>query len=171
MNSKSLLAITLALLAFPACASSNPQRVESIRAALGKSEVSLADSISRAEGRDDHPVATRAMLAIQLEPHFSVLANAGAAKQEIRLDRTGKILSVAQVGTAGTTCPGATTAKDAVGIAEKASGGKAFQVQADDDDPCLYEVQTLNGSTIWEVKIDRNGSVLEKEDATDDTAD
>jgi len=154
-----------------ACGSS--QRADKLATALDSSDISLSDSVSRAEASDEqHLVATRAQLVVDGNPRFNVQARTTAsAMKEIHLDSTGKILSASDLGASGPSCPGATSVKDAIGIAERASGGRAIQIQADDDDACLYEVQTLQGSTIWEVKIDRNGAIIEKEDATNDTED
>ena len=41
--------------------------------------------------------------------------------------------------------------------------GTAVSVQPDDDDHCLREVQVLAGDVLWEVKLARDGAVLETE--------
>ena len=152
------------------CGSSSSDRAAKAKSALDNAQISLSDSVTRSEDSEEKRlVASRAQLVGGSESTFKVQASSDISK-ELQLDRSGKIMSALAVGSLPPSCPGATTLKDAIGIAEKASGGRAFQIQADDDDVCLYEVQTLAGATVWEVKIDRNGAVIEKEDATDDDA-
>ena len=42
-------------------------------------------------------------------------------------------------------------------------------IQADDDDKCLREVKVLSGDKLWEVKISREGTVLETEEDDSDS--
>ena len=169
IHMKTLLLIsTLAVLA--GC-SSNSDRSSKVASALGQAQVSLGEVVTRAETaeKDQHLTATRATLVTSGTPLFKVALAGNGVSRDVDVDLAGKIIKSSSASTSAVACPGATTARDALAIAEKEAGGKAVQIQPDDDDACLYEVQALNGSTLWEVKIDRNGSVLEKEDVTNDT--
>jgi len=81
---------------------------------------------------------------------------------------SGSIISSHVLGAAADPCPGSIPIADAITIAEGRAKGTAVKVQPDDDDQCLREVQVLSGSTLWEVKLDRDGSVLEVEKADGD---
>lgn len=157
------------------CSGDNSARVAEVRTALDKTQMSLGDMVLNAENTRTDPqevvTAKMARLVANAEPTVVVQASFASTVKEVQLDRSGKVLSVAPIGGAPDGCAGPVTARDAIAIAERESGGRAFQIQPDDDEPCLFEVQALQGSKIWEVKIDRNGKVIEKEDATDDVDD
>jgi hypothetical protein len=163
--------VVLGFVGLCACGSEDSARASQLRDALGKTQLSLAQSISVVEATPDVKLLpTHASLVAEVDPHFTIRANgADGAAREIQIDKLGKITASNAVGPPSTTCPGPTSLKDATDIAERATAGRAIQIQPDDDNACFYEVQALAGSRIWEVKIDRSGHVVEMQD--DDSAD
>ena len=65
------------------------------------------------------------------------------------------------MGASADPCPGSIPVADA--IAEARMNGTSVSVQPADDDQCLREVQVLAGAVLWEVKLARDGAVLETE--------
>ena len=76
---------------------------------------------------------------------------------------SGSVIASRVVGASADPCPGSIPVADAIGIAEARANGSAVSIGPDDDDPCLREVQVLSGAVLWEVKLARDGAVLEVE--------
>ena len=165
---QSRVVMGLAAVLLAACSSSGKD-VSKLESSLGQTQLSLREVVSRTESRENL-VSTRAKLVAAAKPSFVVYLRADTFLREVRVDAAGEVFHVANTASGpAPACSGPTTSQDALGIAESVSGGRAIQIEADDDDPCLYEVQALAGATVWEVKIDRNGTILEKEDVTNET--
>jgi peptidase YpeB-like protein len=169
-----LLALTFA---FAGCSSSvDPETINKYRTALDQSKVSLAQSVTVAqssiaadEGGKVAAIGVNAALLPESEPVYSVGALGGRELQDVRVDIvTGAVVSKAMVGESDDPCPGSIPLADAITIAEGRVQGRAVKVQPDDDDHCLREVLVLSGDKMWEVKLSREGQVLEVEEADDD---
>lgn len=113
--------------------------------------------------------AVRAALLVESDPEYSVGALGNGSLHDVRVDIVnGSVLSAHVLGALADPCPGSIPLADAIVIAEARVQGSAVQIQPDDDDHCLREVQVLAGATLWEVKLSRDGRVLEVEKADGD---
>jgi uncharacterized membrane protein YkoI len=88
---------------------------------------------------------------------------------DVRVDAmSGNVLSNTEIGAGDDPCPGSIPLADAMAIAEARVNGVAVKVQPDNDDHCDREVQVLSGNKLWEVKLARDGGILEVEEADGD---
>lgn len=161
-------ASTLLLLA-AACSDSTGPHVDKLQQALAQSRVSLSESVRAGESSVSGGMAVRAALLVDAAPEYSIGALGSGTLHDVRVDIvSGSVTSSHVVGAGADPCPGSIPLADAIAIAEGRAKGSAVKVQPDDDDQCLREVQVLSGTTLWEVKLDRDGTVLEVEKADGD---
>lgn len=152
-----------------ACSDSMGPHVDKLQEAIAQSKVSLSESVRAGESSVTGGMAVRAALLVDAAPEYSVGALGNGTLHDVRVNIvSGSVTSSHVVGAATDPCPGSIPLADAIAIAEERAKGTAVKVQPDDDDQCLREVQVLSGSTLWEVKLDRDGSVLEVEKADGD---
>jgi hypothetical protein len=111
----------------------------------------------------------QAELLVESNPQYSVGALGNGTLHDVRVDIvSGVVITSRVVGSSADPCPGSIPIADAISIAETRVSGSAVAVQPDDDDHCLREVQVLAGAILWEVKLARDGKVLEVEKSDDD---
>ena len=152
-----------------ACSDGTGPRIERLRAALAQANVSLRESVSASEASMTGGTAVRAELLVVADPQYAVRALGGGSMHDLRLDIvSGVILSARVLSAAADPCPGSIPLAEAIAIAERHAQGRAVLVQPDDDDQCLREVQVLGAGELWEVKLARDGQVLETEVADGD---
>jgi len=157
-----LTVVALSSLVLFGC-SGNHERPE-LRAALDRATIDLRDSVGVALTESNSPVALRARLVMSDSPVFSVGALDRENLQDVRIElATGRVVSTAPVGSAFDGCPDAITLSEALLIAELAADGDAIAVVPDDDVECAREIQVLSGTTLYEVKVARDGDILEQE--------
>lgn len=139
-------------------------RVTRLQDALSQAKVSLRQSVAVGEASVTGGKAVKAALLVDAAPEYSVGALGNGTLHDIRLDIvSGSVVASSVVGTSADPCPGSIPLADALAIAEARMNGSAVSVQPDDDDHCLREVQVLAGDVLWEVKLARDGAVLETE--------
>jgi len=139
-------------------------RVTRLQDALSQAKVSLGQSVEAGEASVTDGKAVKAALLVDAAPEYSVGALGNGTLHDVRLDIvSGAVIASNVVGASADPCPGSIPLADALGIAEARMNGTAVSVQPDDDDHCLREVQVLAGDVLWEVKLARDGAVLETE--------
>jgi len=169
MRSTRILSIA-ATLVLAGCSSSTGPDVNKIQEALANSHLSLKESVAVGESSVENGLGVRAFLFPATEPEFSVRALSGRMLHDIRVSGvSGEVTSNTEVGDGSDPCPGSIPLAEAIAIAEAHVNGVGVSVQPDDDDHCLREVQVLSGDTLWEVKLSREGAVLEVEKADSDS--
>ena len=152
-----------------ACSDGTGPRIERLRTALAQANVSLRESVAAGESNVTGGTAVRAELLVVADPEYAVRALGGGTMHDVRVDIvSGAILSARVLGLAADPCPGSIPLSEAIAIAERHAQGRAVLVQPDDDDQCLREVQVLGAGELWEVKLARDGQVLETEVADGD---
>lgn len=137
-----------------------------LRAAVDASTVSLRASVGIAEKSVDGGHAIRATLLTKSDV-LSVNAVAAGGLREVRVDpSSGVVLSTQSLSGSSPACGGSLEA--IIGAAEAEVGGQAVFAGPDDDGGCNTEVKVLDASdTLWEVKVDASGEVVEQEVADD----
>ena len=151
------------------CSNSTGPRIEKLREALAQAEVSLRESVAAGESSVTGSKAIKARLLVVSDPEYSVGALGNGMLHDVRIDIvSGSVIISRAVGALSDPCPGSQPLADAIAIAEARLGGSAVAIQPDDDDHCLREVQVLTASRLWEVKLSRDGTVLEIEESDDD---
>ncbi|MFL5546653.1 MAG: PepSY domain-containing protein [Gemmatimonadales bacterium] len=166
MKPHSLLIGTCCTMAFAACsgADGTGPRVTKLQDALALAKVSLRQSVGVGEASVTGGKAVNAALLVDAAPEYSVGALGNGTLHDVRLDIvSGSVIASNVVGASADPCPGSIPLAGAIGIAEARMNGTAVSVQSDDDDQCLREVQVLAGDVLWEVKLARDGAVLETE--------
>jgi glucose dehydrogenase len=144
-------------------------RVTKLQDAVAKAKVSLKESVMAGQSSVPDGKAVKAALLVEAAPEFSVGALGNGTLHDVRLDIvTGSVIASHVVGASADPCPGSIPVADAIGIAEARVNGSAVSIQSDDDDHCLREVQVLSGAVLWEVKLARDGGVLEVEKSDSD---
>jgi len=139
-------------------------RVTRLQDALSQAKVSLGQSVEAGEASVTDGKAVKAALLVDAAPEYSVGALGNGTLHDVRLDIvSGAVIASNVVGASADPCPGSIPLADALPIAEARMNGTAVSVQPDDDDHCLREVQVLAGDVLWEVKLARDGAVLETE--------
>jgi len=139
-------------------------RVTRLQDALTQAKVSLRQSVEAGEASVSGGKAVKAALLVDAAPEYSVRALGNGTLHDVRLDIvSGSVVASSVLGASADPCPGSIPVADAIAIAEAKMGGTSVSVQPDDDDQCLREVQVLAGNVLWEVKIARDGAVLETE--------
>jgi uncharacterized membrane protein YkoI len=155
-----------------ACHNSTAPNTSGMRAALDKSKVSLSRSAALAQANVQDGLSVKAKLMTESNPLFAVNAVGSGTMHDVRVDAVnGDVLSNTETGAGSDPCPGSIPLDQAIAIAEERIGGKAVQIGPDDDDACLREVIVLrNDDKLYEVKLARDGAVLEVElaDGEDD---
>ena len=160
-----------ATILFAACSGADGMgpRVTKLQDAVSQAKVSLKQSVQAGEASVTDGKAVKAALLVDAAPEYSVGALGSGTLHDIRLDIvSGSVIASNVVGTSSDPCPGSIPLADAIPIAEAEMNGTAVSVQPDDDDHCLREVQVLAGDVLWEVKLARDGAVLETEKSDDD---
>ena len=168
MKAQALWIATCSTALVAGCADSTGPRVDKLTDALGRATVSLKESVLAGESSVSGGRGIRAELLVVAEPEYSVNALWNGALHDVRVSITGAVTATHALGPAADPCPGSIPLADAIGIAEREVNGSAVRVQPDDDDHCLREVQVLSGNKLWEVKLSREGQVLETEEADGD---
>jgi len=159
---------TGAVLLLSACSDSAGPSVSSLKQALAQAKISLSESI-RAGESSVGGTGLKAALLVEAAPVYAVNALGNGTLHDLRVDAvSGAVTSSRSLGASSDPCPGSIPIADAIGIAEAKVRGSAVKVQPDDDDHCLREVQVLSSATLWEVKVARDGGVLEVEKADGD---
>jgi hypothetical protein len=139
-------------------------RVTKLQEAVAQAKVSLGQSVETGEASVAGSKAVKAALLVDAAPEYSVRALGNGTLHDVRLDIvSGSVTASSVVGASADPCPGSIPVADALAIAEARMNGTAVSVQPDDDDHCLREVQVLVGDVLWEVKLARDGAVLEAE--------
>ena len=139
-------------------------RVTKLQDAVSQAKVSLKQSVQAGEASVTDGKAVKAALLVDAAPEYSVGALVSGTLHDIRLNIvSGSVIASSIVGASSDPCPGSIPLADAIPIAEARMNGTAVSVQPDDDDHCLREVQVLSGDVLWEVKLARDGAVLETE--------
>jgi uncharacterized membrane protein YkoI len=139
-------------------------RVTKLQDAVTQAKVSLRQSVEAGEASVTDGKAVKAALLVDAAPEYSVGALANGTLHDVRLDIvSGSVIASRVVGASADPCPGSIPVADAIAIAEARMNGASVSVQPDDDDQCLREVQVLAGDVLWEVKLARDGAVLEVE--------
>jgi uncharacterized membrane protein YkoI len=139
-------------------------RVTRLQDAVSQAKVSLKQSVQAGEASVTDGKAVKAALLVDAAPEYSVGALGNGTLHDVRLDIvSGSVIVSNIVGASSDPCPGSIPLADAIPIAEARMNGTAVSVQPDDDDHCLREVQVLAGEVLWEVKLARDGAVLETE--------
>jgi hypothetical protein len=139
-------------------------RVTKLQEAVAQAKVSLGQSVETGEASVAGSKAVKAALLVDAAPEYSVRALGNGTLHDVRLDIvSGSVTASNVVGPSADPCPGSIPVADALAIAEARMNGTAVAVQPDDDDHCLREVQVLVGDVLWEVKLARDGAVLETE--------
>ena len=158
---------TMLLLA--ACSDSTGPHIGSLQQALAHANVTLSESVRAGEASLTGSMAVKAALLVDADPIYSVNALGQGTLHDVRVDIvSGVVTASRELGAGADPCPGSIPLADAIAAAEARVKGSAVKVQPDDDDQCLREVQVLDGSTLWEVKLARDGAVLEVEKADGD---
>ncbi|HZI74117.1 MAG TPA: PepSY domain-containing protein, partial [Gemmatimonadales bacterium] len=139
-------------------------RVTQLQNAVAQAKVSLRESVVAGQASVSGGRAVRAALLVDAAPQYSVGTLGNGTLHDVRLDIvSGAVIASSILGASADPCPGAIGVDQAIAIAESRANGTAVSVQPDDDDHCLQEVQVLSGAVLWEVKVAREGTVLEVE--------
>jgi hypothetical protein len=139
-------------------------RVTKLEAALTQAKVSLRQSVAVGEASVTGGRAVKAALLVNGAPEYSVGAIGNGTLHDVRLDIvSGSVVASSVIGASADPCPNSIPVADAIAIAEARMNGTSVSVGPDDDDQCLREVQVLAGGVLWEVKVGRDGAVLETE--------
>ncbi|MEJ7728397.1 MAG: PepSY domain-containing protein [Polyangiaceae bacterium] len=152
--------------------SGDSEQVQKLRDALGKAELSLADSVSVAELETSQGIGLRAALRVDADPVFAVGALSSDALKDVRVDIvSGQVLSMKTSAQSAQVCGESVSLNDAIAAAEAAVGGEAVSVEPDDDGQCNREVKVITSDSLWEVKVGPDGSIVgapEEEDGADE---
>ena len=149
-----------------ACSSADGMgpRVTKLQDAVSQAKVSLRESVMAGQASVTDGKAVKAALLVDAAPEYSVGALGNGTLHDVRLDIvSGSVIASHVVGASDDPCPGSIPVADAIAIAEARANGTAVSIEPDDDDHCLREVQVLSGAVLWEVKLARDGAVLEVE--------
>jgi uncharacterized membrane protein YkoI len=161
MKARTFLIGTSYIILLAACSGADGMgpRVTRLQDALTQAKVSLRHSVEVGEASVTGGKAVNAALLVDAA---GALGN--GTLHDVRLDIvSGSVIASNVVGASADPCPGSIPLAAAIGIAEARMNGTAVSVQSDDDDQCLREVQVLAGDVLWEVKLARDGAVLETE--------
>lgn len=156
----------LGVLALAGCTDSAGRNTE-LRTAVDSASISLKGSVGIAETSIDGARAVRATLLTKSKV-LSIHALSTTGVKDVRVDpSTGVILASQSTSEAtGDVCTGSLAA--IIDAAEQEVGGDAVFAGPDDDGGCNTEVKVLDArDTLWEVKVDAAGEVLEQEVADD----
>lgn len=144
-------------------------RVTKLQEAVARAKVSLRESVVAGQASVTDGKAVKAALLVGSAPEYSVSALGNGTLHDVRLDIvSGSVIASNVVGASDDPCPGSIPVEEAIAIAEASAKGTSVSVQPDDDDHCLREVQVLSGAVLWEVKLARDGAVLETEKSDSD---
>ena len=149
-----------------ACSSADGMgpRVTKLQDAVTQAKVSLRESVVAGQASVTDGKAVKAALLVDAAPEYSVGALGNGTLHDVRLDIvSGSVTASNVVGASADPCPGSIPVEEAIAIAEARANGTSVSVGPDDDDQCLREVQVLSGAVLWEVKLARDGAVLEVE--------
>jgi uncharacterized membrane protein YkoI len=139
-------------------------RVTKLQEAVAQAKVSLRESVVAGQASVTDGKAVKAALLVDAAPEYSVGALGSGTLHDVRLDIvSGSVTASSVVGPSDDPCPGSIPVEEAIGIAEARANGTSVSIGPDDDDHCLREVQVLSGAVLWEVKLARDGAVLEVE--------
>ena len=139
-------------------------RVTKLQEAVAQAKVSLRESVVAGQASVTDGKAVKAALLVNAAPEYSVGALGSGTLHDVRLDIvSGSVTASSVVGPSDDPCPGSIPVEEAIGIAEARANGTSVSIGPDDDDHCLREVQVLSGAVLWEVKLARDGAVLEVE--------
>lgn len=139
-------------------------RVNKLQEAVAQAKVSLRESVVAGQASVTDGKAVRAALLVDAAPEYSVGTLGSGTLHDVRLDIvSGSVTGSHVVGPSDDPCPGSIPLEEAISIAEARANGSSVSIGPDDDDHCLREVQVLSGAVLWEVKLARDGAVLEVE--------
>jgi hypothetical protein len=171
MRAQTFLIGTSYMMLVAACSGADGMgpRVTKLQDALTQAKVSLRQSVEIGEASVTGGKAVKAALLVDAAPEYSVGALGNGTLHDVRLNIvSGSVVTSSVVGASADPCPGSIPVADAIAIAEARMNGTSVSVQPDDDDHCLREVQVLVGDVLWEVKLARDGAVLETEKSDKD---
>lgn len=156
--------LLLACLAAAGC-SDTPRDVSALRDAVDHAKVSIHDMVTVAEGSMADGRAITAELRVDATPVYAYGTVGAGMLHDVRVDTIeGAIVSSTEHGAATGACPGSITLAEAIAIAEAdVPGGTVIAAIPDDDVSCAREIQVLESTTLWEVKVGGDGAVLEHE--------
>ena len=163
-----MCAIGLGALLLTSACTNNDAYVAKLRAAVAEADVTLVETVALAETEAETGAAVRAALLVDSDPIYSVRAVDVAAMHRYHFDLRGNVLEKSAVGTGSGLCNGSISLVEALTVAEKEAGGVAVAIVPDDDVSCAFEVQVLTPDTLWEVKVSKQGEVLESEESDED---
>jgi hypothetical protein len=150
-------------LSLAACGSGGSQRPE-LRRLLDQSTITLPQSIDRALVGRETGAPIRAALLLGSDPVWEVGVVQELERDDVRIRlASGDVVFAGPVGPASAPCADSIPLADALAIAAQRANGDAIAVVSDDDVACAFEIQVLSGTTLWEVKVAKDGSVLEYE--------
>jgi len=161
-NAITLGVVSLFALGTTACGKS--ERVEKLQEAFAKSKISLVESMDISSSQVPNAVVGNAELNVDIaKAAFQVRSVAADGPTEVTVDPARAEISSVNVMSGGvaTPCPGSISVAEAVKKAEQAASGRGALVEMEG---CEFEVQVLEGDTLWEVEVAPDGRVLEKEE-------
>ena len=163
--------VVAGLIALSTSACGKSERVEKLQAAFATSKISLVESMDISQAQVPNAVVGNAELNVNIaHAAFQVRSVGSEGPTEVTVDPAlAEVRSVnAMSGGVATPCPGSISVAEAVRKAEQAAGGRGALVEMEG---CEFEVQVLEGDTLWEVEIASDGRFLEKEEWDDEEED
>ncbi|MBC7976809.1 MAG: hypothetical protein H7138_17680 [Myxococcales bacterium] len=155
------------LLTVAGCGTGDAPPRHELRAAVDRAQYSLGDAVGFAETSMERSTSLSARIDKDVD-QFAVGAIAADQRRDVRLDFAGHVVSARAAGPVLGGCRAQITLAESLAIAEATVKGAAVAAVADDDDPCLREIQVLVDTTLWEVKIGPDGAVVETELSDED---
>jgi len=164
--------IAIGFLAALASCGDNSRDVSQLREAIAGSRVTLHDMIAVAEGSMADGHAITAELVVGGTPVYSYGTVGAGTLHDVRVDTIeGAVVATLAAGAGNPSCPGSLSLAEAIVIAEaQVAGGTVIAAIPDDDVACARELQVLDPTLLWEVKVGGAGEVLELEES-DETED
>jgi hypothetical protein len=164
MNRAHFIAAVATLVLASGC-SSNDEYISKLHTAVDSTNLSLADAVQLAEADMASGDAVNAAVLVDGDPMFSVRAETAQEAIRYHIDLQGTVVSANSVPAKGGPCADSISLVEALGVAEAEASGEAVAVVPDDDVACAFEIQVLQPSNLWEVKVSKSGEVLASEDS------
>ncbi|MEO8699347.1 MAG: PepSY domain-containing protein [Kofleriaceae bacterium] len=160
------------LVAATACIGTETRDVGRLRDAIDHSRVTIHDMVAVAEASMADGRAVSAELVLDGTAVYSYGTVGANTLMDVRVDTVeGNIVSTARVGSSSDSCTGSISLAEAIALAEtEVPGGTVIAAIPDDDVHCAREIQVLDPTLLWEVKVAGDGQILELEES-DETED
>ena len=179
-STKTVLALVLAAVPLTAC-DSLFNIVDDLRDGLADAEIDLAQAVAKAEAEVPSGTIVDAEFEFEhnrLQYRFVIWQDGNEVRLELAAD-DGSVLKhrteavdaddAAELSAQALIVESASLSfVDAIAIAEDATGGTAFEVEADDG---VFEVEVLIGDVVRELDIDPDTGAVLKDQPSDDWAD